>query len=124
MVPARAAGPTPAVKEIAMPQDTGTKPAEAAISNANKGLKSRLPFDDTQDLDDVRRGFLGTAEENLVKDADGRTVWDLGAYDFLRGDCPTPPTRACGGRAGCARTTACSRSPRASTRSAASTCRT
>ena len=71
-----------------MPQHTEPGPAQQAICDANQKLAARLPFDDTQDFDDARRGFMGTSEDNLIKDADGRTVWDLDAYGFLGGECP------------------------------------
>ncbi|MEU1618713.1 alkyl sulfatase dimerization domain-containing protein [Streptomyces sp. NPDC005722] len=63
-------------------------PAQRAVAEANAALMSRFPFVDTQDFEDARRGFIGTGEDNLVKDADGRTVWDLEAYGFLGGECP------------------------------------
>ncbi|MGW4303861.1 alkyl/aryl-sulfatase [Streptomyces sp. NPDC004646] len=66
----------------------GSGPAEPAIAEANAEVVRRLPFEDTRDLADARRGFLGTASENLIKDADGRTVWDLDAYGFLDQECP------------------------------------
>ncbi|MEU9337870.1 alkyl sulfatase dimerization domain-containing protein [Streptomyces sp. NPDC048290] len=72
-----------------MPDDTASpRPAEPSVAQANAETRRRFPFDDVRDLDDVRRGFLGTADEPLVRDADGRTVWDLDAYGFLAGDCP------------------------------------
>ncbi|MFE0678046.1 alkyl/aryl-sulfatase [Streptomyces sp. NPDC058867] len=72
-----------------MAQDTGARPAEPAIARANQEVRRRLPFDDERDFEDARRGFLGTAAENIVRDAEGRTVWDLDAYGFLAGDCPS-----------------------------------
>ncbi|MEU0742332.1 alkyl sulfatase dimerization domain-containing protein [Streptomyces sp. NPDC006134] len=71
-----------------MPQHTEPRSAHPAIARANQQLASHWPFDDTQDFEDARRGFLGAASDNLVRDADGRTVWDLGAYSFLGGECP------------------------------------
>ncbi|MFJ8061372.1 alkyl/aryl-sulfatase [Streptomyces sp. NPDC096142] len=71
-----------------MPQGTEAKPAEPSVVRGNAALLSRFAFDDTQDLEDARRGFLGTAADSVVKDADGRAVWDLGAYGFLDGECP------------------------------------
>ncbi|MEU9403732.1 alkyl sulfatase dimerization domain-containing protein [Streptomyces sp. NPDC048242] len=64
------------------------RPAEPAIAEANAEVVRRLPFGNTRDLADARRGFMGTARENLIKDADGRTVWDLDAYGFLDQECP------------------------------------
>ncbi|MGV9453084.1 alkyl/aryl-sulfatase [Streptomyces sp. NPDC003635] len=64
------------------------KPAHPAVLAANQAMASRFPFDDTQDFDDARRGFLGSAADPLIRDVQGRTVWDLGAYGFLDQECP------------------------------------
>ncbi|MGW1727514.1 alkyl/aryl-sulfatase [Streptomyces sp. NPDC002306] len=71
-----------------MPETTDTKPAEARIVEANRAVRERFPFDDERDLEDARRGFLGTARENAIADAEGRTVWGLDDYGFLRQECP------------------------------------
>ncbi|GGV19343.1 beta-lactamase-like protein [Streptomyces litmocidini] len=71
-----------------MSQTTEPKPAEPSIAKANQAVRRRFPFDDTQDLEDARRGFIGTAHDNLIRDAAGRAVWDLDAYGFLARDCP------------------------------------
>jgi len=47
-----------------------------------------LPFADSQDFDDARRGFLATLDEVVIKATDGRVVWDLEAYGDLSGDSP------------------------------------
>jgi alkyl sulfatase BDS1-like metallo-beta-lactamase superfamily hydrolase len=39
-------------------------------------------------LHDCRRGFMGTAQENVIRTEDGSAVWHLGAYGFLEQDCP------------------------------------
>ncbi|GAA2941582.1 alkyl/aryl-sulfatase [Streptomyces enissocaesilis] len=66
-----------------------SKPAEAAIRQANESVRNRFPFGDTQDMDDARRGFMGTAQDGRISSADGRVVWDLDAYGFLTQDCPS-----------------------------------
>ncbi|MFE3636116.1 alkyl/aryl-sulfatase [Streptomyces cellostaticus] len=71
-----------------MARSTDTRPAHPAIVDAHRAALRDLPFDDTRDLEDARRGFMGTAEDPLIRDATGRTVWDLGAYGFLDQDCP------------------------------------
>ncbi|AJP05938.1 alkyl sulfatase [Streptomyces cyaneogriseus subsp. noncyanogenus] len=71
-----------------MSQSTGARPAEPGIAEANRAVRQRFPFDDDQDLKDARRGFMGTARESVVRDAEGRTVWDLDAYGFLDQECP------------------------------------
>ncbi|MFF3312760.1 alkyl/aryl-sulfatase [Streptomyces sp. NPDC002952] len=71
-----------------MPPNTEAKPAEPGIVQANRAVRHRFPFDDDQDFEDARRGFMGTAQESVVGDAQGRMVWDLDAYGFLAQDCP------------------------------------
>ncbi|WP_432104770.1 alkyl/aryl-sulfatase [Streptomyces sp. bgisy091] len=71
-----------------MSRNTDARPAEQKIAQANRAAREHLPFDDTQDLEDARRGFLGTASENVIRAEDGSAVWDLGAYGFLSQDCP------------------------------------
>ncbi|MGH1523465.1 alkyl/aryl-sulfatase [Leifsonia sp. L25] len=60
----------------------------ASIADANRVLHDTLPFDDTDDFADADRGFLGTLEEPVIRDADGTAVWDAAAYDFVDGDAP------------------------------------
>ncbi|MGW6916919.1 alkyl/aryl-sulfatase [Kitasatospora sp. NPDC054939] len=70
-----------------MTHHTGPGPARQDIAQANAAARGRLPFDDTRDLQDARRGFLGTATDPLIRDGE-RVVWDLEAYGFLDQDCP------------------------------------
>ena len=49
---------------------------------------ARLPFDDTADFDDARRGLIGRLEPCVVKADDGRVVWDNSSYAFLDGPAP------------------------------------
>lgn len=71
-----------------MARNTDTKPAEQAVALANKSVRQNYPFGDRQDLDDARRGFMGTAEDHVIRDAEGSAVWDLDAYGFLGQECP------------------------------------
>jgi alkyl sulfatase BDS1-like metallo-beta-lactamase superfamily hydrolase len=59
---------------------TATPATRAAID----AMAATLPMHDRQDFDDARRGFIGRSAERQVRAADGRVVWDLDAYDFLR----------------------------------------
>ncbi|MFG2813160.1 alkyl/aryl-sulfatase [Streptomyces sp. NPDC048410] len=70
-----------------MAETSEPKAAEPSITTGNAAIHDHYPFDDTQDFEDARRGFVGTAEESVVRGADGE-VWDLGAYGFLDRDCP------------------------------------
>ncbi|MGW7489076.1 alkyl/aryl-sulfatase [Streptomyces sp. NPDC054786] len=44
--------------------------------------------DDAQDLADADRGFVAGLDPCVVRDADGRVVWDNDAYAFLADECP------------------------------------
>jgi alkyl sulfatase BDS1-like metallo-beta-lactamase superfamily hydrolase len=46
------------------------------------------PFDDAQDFEDARRGLIGRLDPLVIRDADGRVVWDLETYRFLDGPAP------------------------------------
>lgn len=71
-----------------MPGDVDAKPVQPSVARANEAVLGRFDFSDTRDVEDARRGFLGTSRDGVIKDAEGRPVWDLGAYDFLGQDCP------------------------------------
>jgi alkyl sulfatase BDS1-like metallo-beta-lactamase superfamily hydrolase len=62
--------------------------ASGSVRAANAALLGILPFDDTTDFDDARRGLLGRLDPCVIRAADGRVVWDNDSYRFLRGDAP------------------------------------
>ena len=64
------------------------KSPTSAIRAANAGHLNSLPFDDTRDVEDADRGFLGALEPCVITAADGRVVWDNDVYDFLGGEAP------------------------------------
>jgi alkyl sulfatase BDS1-like metallo-beta-lactamase superfamily hydrolase len=67
------------------------KDATPFTEAANRAALERLPFADTQDFEDARRGLLGTLPEVEIKNARGRVVWSLREYAFLAGE-EAPPT--------------------------------
>jgi alkyl sulfatase BDS1-like metallo-beta-lactamase superfamily hydrolase len=48
-----------------------------------------LDFTDTNDFEDVERGFVGTLDDPVITAADGHVVWDCSKYDFIQGDAPS-----------------------------------
>jgi alkyl sulfatase BDS1-like metallo-beta-lactamase superfamily hydrolase len=68
-------------------EPTATPTTRAAID----AMAATLPMQDRQDFDDARRGFVGRSADRQVRAADGRVVWDLDAYDFMR-DVEAPDT--------------------------------
>ncbi len=45
-------------------------------------------FQDTADFEAADRGFLGRLEPGVVRDTEGRVVWDNDSYDFISGEAP------------------------------------
>ena len=43
---------------------------------------------DTRDFDAAQRGFIGKLSPCVIKDAEGRVVWDNDQFDFISGDAP------------------------------------
>jgi alkyl sulfatase BDS1-like metallo-beta-lactamase superfamily hydrolase len=67
------------------------RPATAVasgIAQANDAVRLALPFADSDDFDDARRGRLGSLSDPVIRATSGRVVWDADAYGFLEGDCP------------------------------------
>ncbi len=69
---------------------TGAAHAQAtdATRAANTEMSRVLPWNDREDEDFAARGFVAGPESAAIGAADGRTVWDFRAYDFLQGDAP------------------------------------
>jgi alkyl sulfatase BDS1-like metallo-beta-lactamase superfamily hydrolase len=63
-------------------------PAARAIVEANTAVRLRLPFADTEDFADARRGWIGSLSDPVIRATDGRVVWDADAYAFLDAECP------------------------------------
>ena len=70
---------------------TDSKDATPITQALNRAVQDALPFADTQDFDDARRGFLCTLPEVEIKNDQGRVVWSLRDYAFLA-DEQAPPT--------------------------------
>jgi alkyl sulfatase BDS1-like metallo-beta-lactamase superfamily hydrolase len=73
--------------------DPNPKPASEATKAANQKLIDTLPFDDTADFDDAKRGLLVRPDTLTIKDANGTVVWDLEDYKkYIADDKPSPDT--------------------------------
>ncbi|GCE21888.1 alkyl/aryl-sulfatase [Dictyobacter kobayashii] len=72
-----------------------TKSAPSAASSitqeANARVLSQLPFEQKEDFENAKRGFIGTITHKTIKNEHGDVIWDLGAYDFLS-SATAPPT--------------------------------
>jgi alkyl sulfatase BDS1-like metallo-beta-lactamase superfamily hydrolase len=62
------------------------KPASASTVAAQRALLESLPKDDGRDSGFADRGFLATLSDPLIKAKDGKVVWNLDAYDWMKGN--------------------------------------
>lgn len=51
-------------------------------------LSKTLPFVDVEDFETASRGFIGTLDPAVVRNAEGAVVWDADSYGFLEGEAP------------------------------------
>ncbi|MFY0581160.1 alkyl/aryl-sulfatase [Cystobacter fuscus] len=71
--------------------DTGYPPPTERTVQLNAQVQQELPFSNTQDFEDARRGFIGTEPDLTITDKDGNVVWSLKPYQFIQGR-EAPPT--------------------------------
>jgi alkyl sulfatase BDS1-like metallo-beta-lactamase superfamily hydrolase len=63
----------------------GATPATRA---AHARIRAQLPWDDRDDFACARRGLITTLPDGVIRDAEGRVVWDIGQFGFLDGEAP------------------------------------
>src|SRR5215212_9750588 len=75
----------------AFAQTTGSKrPTEYTLA-ANKKVLQALPFSDRTDFELAQRGFIAGLPEGVIKNADGKVVFDAKKFS-LPLDAPPPDT--------------------------------
>lgn len=79
------------VPAIAQDQDL-RKDATAATKAANAALWQDLPFDDTRDFDDARRGLIAPLPGDMIEGAAGNAIWNPQQYSFITTDAEAPDT--------------------------------
>ena len=72
--------------------DGRPKEATTFTKKANEALLKKLPFKDTQDFKDAKRGLIATPEKLVIRDKSGRVVWDLTQFSFIKEGEPAPET--------------------------------
>ena len=84
---------TAALPHFADAAPVPAKPATSATKAANAAVANALPFGDTQDFLDAKRGLVARPDTLTIKDATGRVVWDLEPYkSYIGDDKPSPDT--------------------------------
>nr|WKF58851.1 Putative alkyl/aryl-sulfatase YjcS [Paraburkholderia busanensis] len=68
------------------PSGTGAKPPTDATRQANARYANQLPFSDTADFDDAKRGLIATLPDpGVIPSSKGGAAWDLGQFAFITG---------------------------------------
>ena len=62
--------------------------ASGATRQFNAAVREYLPFEDTGDFDDARRGFIASLDTGTVMTARGTVSYDTTQFQFLDGDAP------------------------------------
>ena len=60
--------------------------AEAATRAANAAMAAALPFADSRDFGDARRGLIALVPQGIVATDTGTVLWNLGEYAFVDGE--------------------------------------
>lgn len=55
---------------------------------ANEQVLKSLPFENTQDFEDATRGFIATIDKPSITDENGKEVYGLAVWDFLKEEAP------------------------------------
>lgn len=63
-------------------------PAQS-IEEVHQQILKDLDFSDKKDFERAKKGFIGSREDPIIKDADGNIVTDLRAFNFMEADAPT-----------------------------------
>ncbi|MBT3331437.1 MAG: MBL fold metallo-hydrolase [Rhodospirillaceae bacterium] len=70
-------------KEDSTDLKTGPKPASPSTRALQAAVLEQLPFHDTDDFEQARRGLIAALPDGVVENQRGAKMWDLPAYEFL-----------------------------------------
>lgn len=60
-----------------------TKPATETTIKFQEELRQSLPFNNVDDIELAKKGFIARPDRLVIKNAEGKVAWELGGYDFL-----------------------------------------
>jgi len=67
--------------------------ATEATTTANRVILDQLPFDDRREFNEAGRGLVAPLPDGgVIKDDDGKVVWDLSRFSFIADDAAAPDT--------------------------------
>ena len=69
------------------------KDATEVTRTANRAVLDQLPFEDRRDFEDAARGLIAPLpDDGVIKDPDGKVIWDLSRFSFLHEHDHAPDT--------------------------------
>ena len=68
------------------------KAATDTTGASNAAVLEQLPFIDKQDFEFAGRGFIARPKSLIIKDNNGKIVWDMESYNFIGQGKPAPDT--------------------------------
>lgn len=73
---------------------SGTLPAEATDGTvgANRELAASLAWEDDQDFEFARRGFIARPNSTVIRNGSGQVVWNIDQFAYQGFDAPAPDT--------------------------------
>ena len=60
----------------------GKVPSTFTIDLQN-GMRKTLPFEDTRDVEEAKKGFLAAPPYKQIMAEAGHVAWDMGSYEYL-----------------------------------------
>ncbi|WP_312362631.1 alkyl sulfatase dimerization domain-containing protein [Ensifer sp.] len=69
-----------------------SKDATEATKAANDQLLKQLPFNDTSDFDDAKKGLIAPLPSELIKGESGNAIWNPEQYGFIKEGMAAPAT--------------------------------
>lgn len=70
------------------PVEVGQSEASVHTQAINRAVLEQLPFDNTRDFEDARRGLIASEAGLTITGANGKTIWRLPDYAFLEQEAP------------------------------------
>ena len=78
----------PSAVSFAQTPDLAPKPASAPTVAAQAAERASLPKDNGRDAVFAAQGFVATRADPIIRNKDGKPVWNLDAYAWMKGDAP------------------------------------
>ncbi len=73
---------------LAQTANFSSKPASNVTIAAQAAERASLPKDNGNDAQFAAQGFIATRTDPIIRNKDGKPVWSLAAYDWMKGDAP------------------------------------